>query len=336
MRSPICHVIGPQKWDRHNLRVYVIVTRTPDVRRNESPAMQPADPSPREPNPPPDLDLAYYRNAYPDLAGLADWALIRHFLNHGRAEGRIGASAALREHFTKLAAVSGSVLEIGPFCNPCVTGRQVAYFDVLDSDGLRIRAEEIGYPVVTTPAVEFVSPVGDLSIVDRHFDSVISSHCIEHQRDLISHLHQVERILNPGGRYFLLVPDKRFCFDHMIAESNLAEIVAAHRNGQKTHRIESVIEHRALTTHNHPDRHWRGDHADPGWHDSITARARAAISEFDAANGGYIDVHAWQFTPTSLGQNLQLLQRMGLIGLEVEVIFSTPHGRNEFTGILRK
>ncbi|WP_282152862.1 class I SAM-dependent methyltransferase [Ruegeria atlantica] len=282
------------------------------------------------------LDVDYYRDNQPDLAELSDAELIEHFNLHGRAEGRVGAKEALRAELVKTVSRYKSILEIGPFCNPCVTGSNVSYFDVLDSSGLQQRAKAIGYNTASVPDVEFVSPTGDLAIVDRKFDAVISSHCIEHQPDLIAHLVQVQRILKEGGRYFMLIPDKRYCFDFALAESNVAQIVAAHRNGRKTHRIESVIEHRALTTHNDTGRHWQGDHFDAGWEERIAKRTDAALAEFDAAGGGYIDVHAWQFTPKSFASLVSQLRLMKLINLEVQDVYETPKGRNEFTVILKK
>ncbi len=72
------------------------------------------------------------------------------------------------------------------------------------------------------PNIHFVSPTGNLEIVNECFDVVLNSHCIEYQPNLITHLNHIESILNPGGYYFVLEPDKRYCFDHFIPESSLA------------------------------------------------------------------------------------------------------------------
>ena len=93
--------------------------------------------------------------------------------------------------------------------------------------------------------------------------AVFSSHCIEHQPDLVRHLQEVANLLEPDGAYFLLIPNKLYCFDHFIAETSVADVMLAHHLGHRVHTLASVIEHRALTTHNDPSRHWLGDHADP-------------------------------------------------------------------------
>jgi len=226
-----------------------------------------------------------------------------------------------------------SALEIGPFTNPILRGPKVKYFDVLDKQGLIRRADAIGYAYSSPVDIHYVSSNGDLSIVDEKFDFCLSSHCIEHQPDLIHHLKQVERILVPTGRYLLVIPDKRYCFDHFLPESSIAGFIDA--RGNRVHSVKSVIEHRALTTHNDAARHWIGDHGVPTFRHNPAA-VPSAISEYENAGGGYVDVHAWQFTPVSFRTGIDALCNLGFIGLEVERIYSTPHNIFEFCAILKR
>ncbi|MDY8108870.1 methyltransferase domain-containing protein [Fulvimarina sp. 2208YS6-2-32] len=267
---------------------------------------------------------------------LDDASLERHFHAHGIAEGRLGADNSLRENFVSLASVYDTILEIGPFCNPLITDPKVRYFDVLDSAALEARAKEVGYPIVEIPKIDYVSPSGDLSIVDETFDLVISSHCVEHQPDLIGHLNAVAEILADGGHYFLLIPNKKYCFDYFIDQSRLEEICSAHADRRRTHSLASVIEHRALITHNDCARHWVGDHADGDYFTGRTEAIRKAIEEYDTSDGAYIDVHAWQFTPQSFELIIAMLKELSLISLEPVRVYNTPRGRNEFTAILAK
>lgn len=285
---------------------------------------------------PAEFDFAFYQRSYSDLSDRGEALLREHYETFGRGEGRSASPASRRKGFLDLVPSDRPVLEIGPFYSPCVRGRNVAYFDVLDQQALRERAKKIGHPANTVPRIDYLDPNGDLSVVKDTFAAVVSSHCIEHQPDLVYHLQQVARLLEPGGRYFLLVPNKLYCFDHFIAESTIANVLDAHRAGLRVHRLESVIEHRALTTHNDPGRHWKGDHADPSYWSTIPARTRAALAEYDAAKGGYVDVHAWQFTPPSFRRIVQYLFELGLIALQPERVYDTPHGSNEFTAVLRK
>ncbi|NKC02957.1 class I SAM-dependent methyltransferase [Brucella haematophila] len=235
-----------------------------------------------------------------------------------------------------LASEAVSALEIGPFCNPVLIGENVSYFDVLTRADLIKRANEIGYDIKHAPHIDFVSPNGDLSIVDRKFDAVLSSHCIEHQPDFIRHLNDVANLLNEGGAYFLIIPDKRYCFDAGIEVSSIAEVVAAHIEGRKVHSLTSAIEHFALTTHNDPPRHWEGNSFDDTYENAVLSRIKLAVQAWEGGKGGYIDVHAWQFTPTTFREMITRLCKLNYIGLVAEEVHETALGSNEFTAILRK
>jgi SAM-dependent methyltransferase len=282
--------------------------------------------------PPPTIDPDTYRASDPSLGKLDDEAAIAHYRAHGREKGVVASPLALRENLLLFIEDDISLLEIGPFCRPLKRGPRVEYLDVLDAAQLRARAVEVGADPAGVPDV--IHHVGDLDIVDRTYDAVLSSHAIEHQPDLVRHLQQVERILNPGGGYFLIIPDKRFCFDHFIAESTIADVLQAHREQRRTHPLKSVIEHRALTVHNDHRRHWQGQHGNP--ERNRTARVKAAIEEYEAADGGYIDVHAWYLTPPTFRSIVTTLRELGLIGLEIAGIYHTARDRNEFCAILKR
>ena len=228
------------------------------------------------------------------------------------------------------------ILEIGPFTNPCLRGPNVSYFDVLDRAGLLNRARVENYPIANldaVPDIDFVSPTGDLSIIDRTFSAVFSSHCIEHQPDLITHLQHISSLLEPEGRYYIIIPDKRYCFDAFLPESNLATVVEAYLQKRKAHTPRSVIEHRALTTHNSAWQHWLGNH---GKLANMAEKTESALHELTQANGRYVDVHAWQFTPQSFRELINLLNAMGYIDFKVEQVYITPVFALEFYALLTK
>lgn len=246
--------------------------------------------------------------------------------------------AGLRAPTTRAAFVAGvplgSALEIGPFDNPTIAGAGVAYFDVLDAAALRARAARIGYGGDRIPArIDFVSPVGDLSVIDRRFDAVLSSHAIEHQPDLIAHLQGVERILAPGGAYYLIVPDRRYTFDHFLAETGFDEVARAHEEGRRVHTRQAILDHRLGTTHNNPLRHWLGIHGRPAPTERMRASAEAEIAR--AEQGEYIDVHAWAFSPHGFAALVKRLRAQGYIGLEVERVHATRFADLEFFSVLR-
>lgn len=248
-----------------------------------------------------------------------------------------GQKMLFRNDFLKLvSAQAGSFLEIGPFTNPFLRGPNVAYFDVLDRTGLLKRAQLVNYPIAdvnAVPEIDFVSPIGDLSIIKRVFNTLFSSHCVEHQPDLIKHLQQVSALLTSEGRYFLIIPDKRYCHDALLPESSIASVLEAHHQNRKIHTMKSVIEHQALTTHNDARRHWLGDH---GKLSETAKKAESAMNAFVKADGEYMDVHAWQFTPQSFSEIIHILNLTNYIDFVVEQIYPTPVATLEFYAVLKK
>lgn len=284
---------------------------------------------------PPDFDPLVYRDAHPDLRSLSDAELVAHFRHFGLAEGRACSRITGRHDLVALIESGDRVLEIGPFTTPLVRGGNVKYFDILDDRGLLERATRIGYPVAANPPIDFVSPTGDLSIIDGSFDVIVGSHVIEHQPDLIRHLRDVARILEPNGRYLLVVPDKRYCFDHFIPESTIARVIEAHVESRRVHAVASIIEHTALVTHNDSTLHWAGDHGRPRVSESNDWVRHALRDAVEARrSGAFVDVHAWQFTPAGFRSMIEVLGVLKLCPLGVEAVYPTPRGSPEFCAVL--
>ena len=241
-----------------------------------------------------------------------------------------------RDDFVHLIQSYGEVdiLEIGPLNRPMLLGPKISYFDLLPTQLLREKSIREGLDPSGVPEINFWNEVGDLRVISRDFFGVVSAHCIEHQPDLINHLSQVENLLRTDGRYFVVMPDHRYCFDHFIAPSKLTEIVRANRESRRVPDLYSVIEHRALTCHNDPVLHWN-EKSGVALVD-LKRRWQLAEDEFNSAAGRYIDVHVWQFSPESFRDILNGLFILGLTNFEVEELFPTPENDLEFFCVLRK
>lgn len=239
-----------------------------------------------------------------------------------------------RKQFIKLADNGLPCLEIGPFDSPLLSGAHIEYFDVLSQDDLQFRARQHGRDPDRVPFIHYVSELGKLDVITKKFNSVISSHVIEHQPDLVRHLQSVERILDNNGKYYLIIPDKRYCFDSNLAESNLAQVLAAFVETRTKHTLESVLEHRCLTTHNNPYLHLFGMHGELDFN-NLGNQFQSAIDEF-ALSDAYLDVHAWYFTPKSFCMIIHGLNVLSLVTLKVEMVYRTRYGELEFCVILTK
>jgi SAM-dependent methyltransferase len=279
-----------------------------------------------------EFDAAYYTTRYADLSHMSAQEAADHFVDHGIKEGRQGHPRGSRPTFVEHIVFLNSILEIGPFNAPIARGDNVRYLDVLDAAQLRSRAEACGLDPNGCP--NEIHYIGDIADINDTFEGVISSHCIEHQPDLIHHLNGVARLLPVGGFYFLYIPDKRFCFDHFLPESTIAEVVQAHEDRRESHLLRSVIEHHALVTHNDARRHWAGDHGTESL-DSRVSRINWAIEHYRNAKE-YIDVHTWYFTPDNFWEITSTLHRCNLSPLKPVAVYPTLRDELEFFAILRR
>lgn len=282
-----------------------------------------------------EFDPKIYGARYADLRRMSARELESHYQEHGLAEGRVASAIAGRPDFVALLADIPSILEIGPLANPTVRGSNAKYFDVLPTEALKRKAQGHGLDAAQCPPIHFVSETGDLGVITETFDAVVSSHAIEHQPDLIGHLSGVAKLLKPSGRYFVAMPDKRYCFDHFICQSTIADVLGARLRQRRLHDATDVIEHLALTTHNDPVRHWNGDHGAQLFEskpESLGEAVNLCLQNADV----YLDTHAWQFAPSSFRDILQTLARLRLCELRVKRVYPTVRNSIEFYAVLEK
>jgi hypothetical protein len=284
---------------------------------------------------PPELDLGHYRSAHVDLAPLTERELVEHWFVHGITEGRAGTVAATRHGFEQQLTSARSILEIGPLDAPVVRGPHVEYFDVVPTDELRAKAASLGRDPGGCPEIDHVSPVGDLAVVTGTFERVVSSHAIEHQPDLLAHLVAVAGLLETDGTYFLVIPDSRFCFDHFLPPTSIADVLGAHARRATLHDPKDVINTIAMRAHNDAPRHWAGDHGRPAWTEDVNLLTEAYTFCVEHPDE-YLDTHAWQFTPRTFRKITATLHELGLSPLRPARVYETVRDSIEFYAILEK
>ena len=74
------------------------------------------------------------------------------------------------------------------------------------------------------------------SIPDESLDFVIASHVIEHCEDPVGTIKSWLRVLRPGGKIFLVVPDRRRTFDRTREPTTAAHLLRDHREGPEGSR----------------------------------------------------------------------------------------------------
>ena len=284
------------------------------------------------------LDEIFYKNNNPDLKNLTSYDLKNHYFNFGYFEGRPSSEIALKQNFVNLLNVEvdkKSILEISPFTNPLILGKNVKYAEILSKDKLIKRATELKLEINKIPNIDYIISSSSLESITEKFNIIFSSHTIEHQPDLITHLNEVSSKLLDGGVYALIVPNAKYCFDASLPLSKISDVINAFFDKRKIHTVGSVIEHRALTTHNDPYRHWSEKKSilyNPIKVDKISS----ALEEFKNSSNQYIDVHAFQFDPLSFSDILNTLIKLKLINFSTVEVNGPVYGSFDFTLMLKK
>ncbi|MGI9253405.1 MAG: hypothetical protein ACR2J8_06645, partial [Thermomicrobiales bacterium] len=188
----------------------------------------------------------------------------------------------------------------------------------------------------SAPEAHYAAPNGDLSAIDAQFDLLASSHLLVREPDLVRHLRQADRLLADNGIYLLMIPDKRFCLDHFIPETSIADVVDSALNQPDRHTARTLIRQQCLSTHNDSRRHWTGDHGAPAHLNTGSVEAALDLLSVSIDGGPSVDRNAWQFTPESFRVTLSLLRDIGLTRLAPVRVYPTLWGSNEFWAILAR
>lgn len=238
-------------------------------------------------------------------------------------------------HLTK------KTLEIGPFAKPSVVGPTVKYADIRSTKELReLALVTEGMNPEDVPKINWVVPSCDLSVINEKFDAVISSHCIEHQPDLIKHLNQVENLLEADGRYFLLIPDHRYCFDHFKVPSSISDVLTASLEKRSTHSVLHRLNSQLFNAHNNPIKHWNGNHEGQEFDTEFPSlnrlqQIKKVVREYQEEGERIKDEHAWFFTPSTFTSIINELNDLEILNLKIERIYPTLRNSNEFWAVLR-
>ncbi len=241
-----------------------------------------------------------------------------------------------------LAAVptGGLGLEIGPSYNPIAAkaaGFDVRTMDHASREELVAKYSRIGMEAEQLDRIEEVDfiwtgqPLTDAVNTGERFDYIIASHVIEHTVDPIAFLNECGELLSDNGVICLVVPDKRFCFDHFRPLSSAGQLVEAHLFPRPVHGPASFVDTHLLTVRrNGTQNTWTATTADGiglvpcPW--ETVGRTLSDIEPQDT----YIDIHRWVFTPASFRLLAHDLAGLGYLRVAVEDV-SDAHGYEFFT-----
>lgn len=254
-----------------------------------------------------------------------------HYEAFGRSEGRkLRPSRELSREEKALYALnrSGLGLEVGPCGNPIAPKRHGYNVHILDhasAADLRAKYRDHGFDLARIEEVDFVwtgQPISELVGRTGCYDWIIASHVVEHVPDLIGFLQQCEMLLKADGVLSLVIPDKRYCFDHFFAPTSTGNLLDAWSEGRKRPSQGQVFDFFASASKRHGEIAWSrgGGGADALAHSLADARS---IWSHSRSAAEYVDVHCWRFTPTSFRLLLSDLQALDLTRFGIKAEFDT-------------
>jgi len=155
-----------------------------------------------------------------------------------------------------------SLIEVGPSHNPLVpksSGWNTTVVDYADAGFLREHYKDQDYSKIED--VDVIWRSGRMheafqSEKLQSFDSIISSHSLEHMPDAIGFLQSCEKLIKPSGFIRLALPDKRCCFDFFSGLSTSGDMLAAFENGDSVHSKRTSFNDVAYATRNNGQNGW--------------------------------------------------------------------------------
>lgn len=181
----------------------------------------------------------------------------------------------------------GTGIEIGSLHRRLPLMANVLYLDAHKTSMLRElygedqRVTEIGQ-------VQLIASGGKYPFLDDGaFDFVASSHVLEHTANPPRQIEEWLRVVRRGGIVYMIVPDKRFCFDRRRAVTPLAHFIEEYESNVSSTAIE----------------HYRDYIVNTNGEDGLVRDISDEFIEKDHASQSSIHVHT--FTANSLREFLE-------------------------------
>lgn len=225
----------------------------------------------------------------------------------------------------------GKGIEIGPCYDPIAPkceGFRVHVIDHMTRDQLleKYGDQRENVDLDRIEEVDFVwrgEGYAELTGAPRSYDWIIASHVIEHTPDLIGFINNCDGVLKEDGVLSLVIPDKRFCFDHFRPLTGISSVIDSHLADATIHTTGTIVEFYLNVVANAGVIAW-DEAAPPAYtfvHTPEEARGWLGRSREEVS---YQDTHSWCFVPASFRLMIQDLNDLGLISLrEVDFIPTT-------------
>ena len=250
--------------------------------------------------------------------------------------------AVMRAHISK----SKKILEFGPLASPIAAKREgFQTYSVDKADKFELAKFYAGHNEVHISKIEDVDFIWkDVDILSaipdelhHTFDVAIIGHVLEHIPNPIKFFRSLQRLLKPGGYVTLAVPDKRFCFDVFRPLTTTAAWIEAMERDDSVHSRRNLFEFKSMAVARRAAITWTSSKLSLYDMTFVGSSLSDAYDDFiiskNKEQSGYIDAHAWVFTPSSFTLILNECHALGMISLVPEYI--STHLRAEFFAHLR-
>jgi len=283
-----------------------------------------------------DFNHDIYRS-YEDLRLMTNKELENHFFSFGLAEGRVCNKIKNRRDFVTSVDSKGKMLEIGPLDNPQLDYQSPDYYsiDVFTKQQLinnYINDPNVNIEKIIDPSYIIVN--NDYSPIKEKFNCIFSSHNIEHMPCVVTFLNNLHGLLNDDGYIYLIIPDKRYCFDHFKKETDIYDVLQAFYEKNSRPRFTDVLKMVSQITHNNCIDHWNKKHGMIDIKTDVINGYPGILEQYNT--GRYIDAHVSFFTPQNFIEIIDILNELKLINLKIHKIYHTLRNNLEFYTILKK
>ncbi len=262
----------------------------------------------------------------PDLRHLGQDELEAHYLRHGIEEGRFYNTITDDKAFLDFINKRGKILELDPQDSPRLDSRSTSYYSA------DVFFRRTSFPTGRPP---YIITDNDYSIIPEKFNCILSSHHIQHAPCVVRYLDNLGKLLTDDGSINIIIPDKRYCFDHFKNETSVYDVIQLYHENLQRPRLSDVLRMTAQSTHNNSEAHWQGgNHGIDRTEADLPGQYEKVLKEYNS--GKYIDAHVSHFTPMSFLTTVNVLKDLGLINIRVHKMFHTLRGAIEFYVILKK
>ncbi|QND52682.1 class I SAM-dependent methyltransferase [Phyllobacterium sp. 628] len=233
-----------------------------------------------------------------------------------------------RGYVRNLVSKSSRVLEIGPSYMPVFPRRDGYDVSIVDHANAPDLREKYGALNVNTSFIEDVDfvwagePLSEL-VQGNSFDVIFASHVVEHMTNFIQFINESSKLLSPGGKLMLIVPDKRFCFDIFQSLTDTAKTLEDDFSNASRHSLGALYREESQVTARYDQKDiiawWQGFVMD------VNMMRSDPISRYDSSKRAvqmteYVDAHEYFFTPSSFYLIMEELRFLRMTEMKVELL----------------